>query len=633
MIFQRSITLIAIALLTLAGCQSGTEEAAAPQEGAADAASPPNAKENPGQTPESPKGDPTSDNTHAQAQNTPPAVQLDGAALLTEAAPHLPGDSMGALVLGLDTVGTGTLDVAVSVLGSHFDADKQAALKADLAQLFEKRVGANLMNAKSAVISAGQGWFAVLIAGELGDLTSLEAQTVGGLEARTLRNGKGYLLPTDAPQGALFVMDKGQLEAFAKARTAGTLDKAPGFARLQKGMQDAGTGMLIAAVDLQTPMLSALISQELGGLLTDRMSESAAAEDFAAFLEETTAIAEKNTECAAQARAIQAHITTHQKRLDAITAAISEDSIKDDPDIGKKVMKALEPLMKSTMSCKESSDALMKVFKKIGDGQSSGPPPKIEGLDVAVLRVNTAGARIAVHGSPETLGKMNAALQSALDEMNAEIEKAQQDIDSMPLGEATGMTLAKHLVPAANKALVPKLEGGTLTLEAPLMGGTTFVALTGVFSAIAIPAFLKYIRDSKTAEAEENLKSLGDGASMYFMSEHASPDGLSVTTGVYPLAKDWVCSPGAAPMAKTAPTGDTWNASPWKELRFSISRPHYYKYCYKSGADGKTFAVRAEAALDNPTPDSFWCMKGRSDNGMPLIGVALEQSGPGECEP
>ena len=32
------------------------------------------------------------------------------------------------------------------------------------------------------------------------------------------------------------------------------------------------------------------------------------------------------------------------------------------------------------------------------------------------------------------------------------------------------------------------------------------IAIIGILAAIAIPAFLKYIRDAKTTEAEENLK-------------------------------------------------------------------------------------------------------------------------------
>ncbi len=45
------------------------------------------------------------------------------------------------------------------------------------------------------------------------------------------------------------------------------------------------------------------------------------------------------------------------------------------------------------------------------------------------------------------------------------------------------------------------------------------VAIIGILAAIAIPAFLRYIKSSKTAEAEATMKKMSEGAKSYFSSE------------------------------------------------------------------------------------------------------------------
>src|SRR5436853_25572 len=51
------------------------------------------------------------------------------------------------------------------------------------------------------------------------------------------------------------------------------------------------------------------------------------------------------------------------------------------------------------------------------------------------------------------------------------------------------------------------------------------VAIIGVLAAVAIPAFVKYIRRSKTTEATMNLRKMYDGAVAYYVGEHADASG------------------------------------------------------------------------------------------------------------
>ena len=45
------------------------------------------------------------------------------------------------------------------------------------------------------------------------------------------------------------------------------------------------------------------------------------------------------------------------------------------------------------------------------------------------------------------------------------------------------------------------------------------VAIIGILAAIAIPAFLRAVKKSKTSEAEGNVKKMVDGAKTYFTTE------------------------------------------------------------------------------------------------------------------
>ena len=70
------------------------------------------------------------------------------------------------------------------------------------------------------------------------------------------------------------------------------------------------------------------------------------------------------------------------------------------------------------------------------------------------------------------------------------------------------------------------------------------VAIIGVLAAVAIPAFMKYIRKSKTTEAVENVKKVYEGARSYFMEESNTRGGITPIPKQFPLG-DTRREPGA----------------------------------------------------------------------------------------
>jgi type IV pilus assembly protein PilA len=128
------------------------------------------------------------------------------------------------------------------------------------------------------------------------------------------------------------------------------------------------------------------------------------------------------------------------------------------------------------------------------------------------------------------------------------------------------------------------------------------VVILGILAAIAIPAFIKYVRNSKTSEAKENLAYLFRESTTYFAGERVAR-GVAGTA----LGAQFPASTGPLPAACPAGTRvltTGWNTeATWNALKFSIADPHYYRYQYVSAGTGTAsqFTARAEGDLDGDT--------------------------------
>ncbi len=108
------------------------------------------------------------------------------------------------------------------------------------------------------------------------------------------------------------------------------------------------------------------------------------------------------------------------------------------------------------------------------------------------------------------------------------------------------------------------------------------VAIIGILAAVAIPAFVNYMKRAKTSEASVNLKSIGEGAVSYFDAEtqtmlgSASAMRLPNDTNLTPVA-------GVLGSDKLDPTdpailGEFTTVASWNALGWAPSKPFYYKY-------------------------------------------------------
>ena len=132
--------------------------------------------------------------------------------------------------------------------------------------------------------------------------------------------------------------------------------------------------------------------------------------------------------------------------------------------------------------------------------------------------------------------------------------------------------------------------------EARLGGKGAVAAVMGILAAVAIPAFVKYIRKSKTVEATESLDKIKMGAKQYYVMDHYDRNGILMKKAFPPSAP---LTPAKVPCKKkvTTPVA-AWKA--WEPMHFALTEPHYYAYSFTSAGTGTaaTFTAKAHGDLD-----------------------------------
>ena len=137
-----------------------------------------------------------------------------------------------------------------------------------------------------------------------------------------------------------------------------------------------------------------------------------------------------------------------------------------------------------------------------------------------------------------------------------------------------------------------------------LMAGFTLVELMivvvilGILAAVAIPAFTRYVKRSKTSEATGSLSKIYQGEVSYYQA--AAERGAGTPSFIVAAM-----NPSAVPVgAKVAPNMTAWNAEGWREIGFSLDTAHYYSYT--AAANATSFTASANGDLDgDTTPSTF----------------------------
>jgi len=103
------------------------------------------------------------------------------------------------------------------------------------------------------------------------------------------------------------------------------------------------------------------------------------------------------------------------------------------------------------------------------------------------------------------------------------------------------------------------------------------VAILGILAAVAVPAFLSYMRRSKTAEAQNNLKTMFYSAKTYYERERANRDGTNPHSRCIFASSDLVpTTPGSVKQPFDPATDDATGV--FEAMEYTIQEPVYMGY-------------------------------------------------------
>ena len=148
------------------------------------------------------------------------------------------------------------------------------------------------------------------------------------------------------------------------------------------------------------------------------------------------------------------------------------------------------------------------------------------------------------------------------------------------------------------------------------------VAIIGILAAVAIPAFMDYMKKSKKTEAALQLNKIGKNSKVYYIENQtyvlaADPALLPTKPG------GGGCCGGPNNKCAAVPASFAGDSG-WSSIGFQIDEPSQFYYDYFGAAS--TFSATATGDLDCDNTEITYLMNGTAVAGNPAVSLTEPRS-------
>ena len=142
------------------------------------------------------------------------------------------------------------------------------------------------------------------------------------------------------------------------------------------------------------------------------------------------------------------------------------------------------------------------------------------------------------------------------------------------------------------------------------------VAIIGILAAVAIPAFMDYMKRSKKTEASLQLNKIGKNSKRAYMENSQYVSGSTPFTPAPVTAGKGCCGGAGASPNHCAANPSSFTGNPtWKALDFEIDEDTLFYYSY--GGTNVDYTAVAIGDLDCDTTEITYTLTGTADKGQP----------------